>query len=149
MTINTNMVKQPMVTLNTSVLSCGEYGGEKGQLMLSSGNNNEVTQENMRGMVIKSMFWADQREDNDEEGWGDEYAGNSTEEDDQDSEDEGVLFIGSPSLPKIASSTMHKLGLDSSRVLQSHQLLTLWRINMQQYHQLLNRSSKLQTCQMQ
>lgn len=111
MMLHTTMFKQPLVTLNTSVFevpsqsleSFGEYGGEPGQLTLSTGNNNEVIQANVRTMVIKSKLWADQCEEDEKEDWANEIVGDSTNEADQNSEDEGVLSVGSPSLPKLAA----------------------------------------------
>lgn len=72
------MVKQPLVTLNTSVHdipsqsveSFGEFEGESGQLMISTGNNNEIIRANVRDMVAKSKLWKEQREEDDEEDWG-------------------------------------------------------------------------------
>nr|XP_018627042.1 uncharacterized protein LOC108945507 isoform X2 [Nicotiana tomentosiformis] len=113
MMLNANlMFKQPLVTLNTSVYgipsqSCesfSEHGGESGQPILSTGNNKEIIQAKVRDMA--SNLWADQREEDDEENWGDEFAGNLTEDGDQDSEDEGVLSVGSPSLQKSGNSTI-------------------------------------------
>nr|XP_009801946.1 PREDICTED: uncharacterized protein LOC104247588 [Nicotiana sylvestris] len=103
MVVNTTMVKQLIVTLNTSVYevpsqsmeSCGDYGGEPGQLMLSTGNNNEIIQAN-------SKLWLDQREHDDDEDWAAEYGfdGESTDGGaDQESEEEDLLSIGSQSVP--------------------------------------------------
>lgn len=68
MLTHTNLVKQPLVTLNISVFevptqsmeSCGEHGDEFGQLMTSIGNTNEVIRVNVREMAIKSKLWRDQ-----------------------------------------------------------------------------------------
>lgn len=75
MIMKANMVKQPLATLNTSVFDVpsqsvetfGEFEGEFGQLMLSTGNNNEVIHANVRLMTIKSKLWQDKREKDDEE----------------------------------------------------------------------------------
>jgi len=62
MGMQTNMFKQPLVTLNKSVFevptqsmeSYGEYGGVSEQLMISTGNNNEIVRSNVKEMAIKS-----------------------------------------------------------------------------------------------
>lgn len=91
MMMNNTLVKQPLVTLNTSIFyvpsqsveSFGEFESESGQHVLSIGNNNEVIQAKMREMAINSKLWRDQREEDDEENWGDGFAGYSSEEGDQ------------------------------------------------------------------
>jgi len=98
MMMNNPMVKQPLVTLNKSVFevpsqsmeSCGEVEGETGQLMLSTGNNNDAIQGNLRLMAIKSKLWQEQREDDDEEDWGDGFAGYSSEEADREANHESA-----------------------------------------------------------
>nr|XP_009780388.1 PREDICTED: enolase-phosphatase E1-like [Nicotiana sylvestris] len=92
MMMNSTLVKQPLVTLNTSVFdvlsqsveSFGDFEGESGQIMLSTGNNNEVIQSNLRLMAIKSKLWQEQCEDDDEEDWGDGFAGYSSEDADKE-----------------------------------------------------------------
>lgn len=64
------LTKQPLVTLNTSVFdvllnsikSYGEFEGEPGQQIVSTGNNNELIQAKVTEMVINSKPWKDQRE---------------------------------------------------------------------------------------
>lgn len=109
MMMNSSVVKQPFVTLNTSVFeipsqsveSFGEFEGESGQLMLSTGNNNNVIQAKVREMAIKSKLWLDQREEDDEEDRGDGFYGYSSEETDHevDQESAGEEF-DSLTLPK-------------------------------------------------
>lgn len=119
--LHTTMVKQPLVTLNTSVFevpsqsreSFGEYGGESRQLMLSTGNNNEIIQANVREMVIKSKFLADQCEEDEDEDWGVEIAEESTDVTDQESADEDVLSVASPTLPKTYAKLKSKLNLNA------------------------------------
>jgi len=92
--------KQPLVTLNTSaydipsqsVESFGDFEGESGQLMLSTGNNNEVIQSNLRLMAIKSKLWQEQREDDNEEDWGDGFAGYSSEEADNEVDRDSKVY---------------------------------------------------------
>lgn len=113
MAAHTNIVKQPVVTLNTSVYevpsqsleSFGEHRSDTGQLVLSTGNNNEIIQANIRKMVIKSKLWDNQREDDEEEGWNTEFAGDSSNEGERCSGDEEMLSVGSPFLSKIGSSS--------------------------------------------
>nr|XP_009791723.1 PREDICTED: uncharacterized protein LOC104238914 [Nicotiana sylvestris] len=98
MVMNTTLVKQPMVTLNTSVFnvpsqsveSSGELKGESGQLVLSTGNNNEVIQQKVKEMAINSKLWREQREEEDEEDWGDGFAGYSSEEGEQEVDQESA-----------------------------------------------------------
>lgn len=51
-------------------------------------------------MISKSRLRADQEEEGEEEDWGDEIAGDSTDGADQESEGEDMLSIGSPTLAK-------------------------------------------------
>ena len=84
-----------LVTLNTSVFDVpsqsvetyDDFEGEAGQIFLSTGNNDEFIQ----AKVIKSKFWLQQREEDDEyEGWGDGHAGFSSEEADQEVDQESA-----------------------------------------------------------
>lgn len=99
------LVKQPLVTLNTSVFevpsqlekSCGELEGEPGQIMLTSGFNSSVVQPSLRDIVSKSRRWDEQHEEDEEEKCGIE---DSTDDDIQESADEDMRSIGSPPLPR-------------------------------------------------
>nr|XP_016480147.1 PREDICTED: uncharacterized protein LOC107801350 [Nicotiana tabacum] len=83
--------------------------------MLSTRNNNEIVQANLREMVSKSKTLADQGEEDEEEDLGDVEAGESTDYAVQESEDEDVLSLGSPTLPKTysISSCKSKLNLNA------------------------------------
>ncbi|XP_019260723.1 PREDICTED: uncharacterized protein LOC109238702 [Nicotiana attenuata] len=78
--------KQPLVTLNTSAYdipsqsceSLGEHRDESGQPILSTGNNNEIIQANVRDMISESKLLEHQREEDDDE---ENYAGNSSDDD--------------------------------------------------------------------
>lgn len=129
MVTHTNMVKQPIVTLNKSVFevptqtmeSCGEHGVESGQLMLSTANNSEVIKPNVKDMVIKSKFWADQSDHDDDEDWGIEYDGGSTDDLGQESDSEDMHLYGSLSLPREdASATPRKLNSNAPAFIPSN-----------------------------
>lgn len=116
MMLNANMINQPLVTLNTSVFEvpslslefCGEHDGDHGQLVLSTGKNNEVIKSNVRAMTINSKLWEDQPEYDDEEDLGVDFAKDSTNEGERCSGDEEMLSVGSPCFPNFGSSS--KLG---------------------------------------
>lgn len=114
MVMNTTLVKQPMVTLNTSVFdvpsqsveSFGEFKGESGQLVLSTGNNNEVIQQKVKEMAINSKLWREQREEDDEDDWGDGFDGYSFEEGEQEVDQESAgEEIDPPVKPKPHEAT--------------------------------------------
>lgn len=101
-----------------SLESFGKYGGDPGQLMLSTRNNNEFIKANVRDMAIKFKLWQHQREDDDDEAWGVDFAGESTDEGEQCSGDEELRSVGSPALPKIGNSS--KLNSSSKLNAKSH-----------------------------
>lgn len=114
MVMNTTLVKQPMVTLNTSVFdvpsqlveSFGEFKGESGQLVLSTGNNNEVIQQKVKEMATNSKLWREQREEDDEDDWGDGFDGYSFEEGEQEVDQESAgEEIDPPVKPKPHEAT--------------------------------------------
>nr|XP_033514543.1 uncharacterized protein LOC117279165 [Nicotiana tomentosiformis] len=116
--------------------------------MMSTGNNNEMVQDNLREMVSKSKTWADQGEEDEEEDWGDVEAGESTDYVVQESEDEDVLSVGSPTLPKTysISSSKSKLNLNDPTFIPrnspcgttSQNAVTPTSIVQQQQHKLNN-----------